>query len=148
MNLQQLNQSGRSLRDFVLTAVIALFVTGGSWWLIEEFHLFRLWQKGDSRRADRGPRPNFSIGVRFWLIAWLIGNGHWSWMLQSGAARRILTNSPDKYQIVPGYRANDSFYADEGISAGLYVSKRLQNPKYGTYDDFKVVLGGWRSRAN
>ena len=40
MNLQQLNQSGKTLREFVLTALIALLLTGISWFIIEDLNSF------------------------------------------------------------------------------------------------------------
>ena len=139
MNLQQLNQSGRSLHDFILTAVIALLFTLFTWWLMEELNGFLSWRNQAHERADRGPFPNHALVVRILIFAWMIKDGHWAWMRHTGAARRILSNSSK------GFETNYGLYEEyRGLPASVYVSKFLRDPpknKWASPWDFDV--GGW-----
>lgn len=101
MNIQQLNGSGRSLGDFIATAIVTLLLTGGSWWLTEQLRSIMIWRKRDDRglccEVSKLP-PTYTIGVRLIMLAWLVKKGCSSWMLATGAAKHILTNSNAGYQ--------------------------------------------------
>ncbi len=93
MNLQQLNGSGQFVRDFVLTALIALIITGGTWYFIEELNGYKNWQ-GTRESSKAGTKiPKLSMGRRVAMITWLVRKGHWTWMTTTGAWSRILLNS-------------------------------------------------------
>ena len=91
MNLKQLNGSGQHLRAFIITAVILLAVTGGSWFLIEQTNSYMKWQKRTLDDKYDG-NTQFALGVRLALLAWLISQGHIYWMFTSGAWWRIIAN--------------------------------------------------------
>lgn len=82
MNLQQLNGSGKSIKSFVVTALVDLIITGGSWWLLEQWSSIRAWQKRDPD-SYKSPKsaPNYSILVRAAMLTWLMAHGHSYWMV-------------------------------------------------------------------
>ena len=122
MNLQQLNGSGRSLGDFIGTAAIALVLTGGTWWIMEQLNYLLAWPKrGAEAQVPPTQHPGYAISVRLTMIAWLICNGHWSWMLKSGAGWHILINSGLGFRYK--YRYTAWAAASKDLTAGNYVSK-------------------------
>ena len=142
MNLQQLNQNGRTLKDFIVTAVVALLVTGALWWFIEEANRFRSWQKGDVKPAE------YCLTLRILLILWLVKNGHIAWMLKTGAARRILTNSPSGFIAMASTFEEEYYYKrwraeSEGLSAGAYVSIFRRQPHYYYSRPWNIRSGRW-----
>jgi len=117
MNLQQLNGNGRSLRDFVLTAILTLLVTGGAWLVSGAASSYKNWQKGRWKREkplNRLQKPEYSIAERCAMVVWLLRQGHGSWMRRSGAWWRILQNSG-----VPIVKSRDGAI----MAAGHYVSE-------------------------
>ena len=121
MNLQQLNESGRNIGSFIATAVIALILTGISWWLMEQLNSFLAWRRRGSGDQRCRERPDYVITVRLAMLGWLVCSGHWSWMRKSGAGWHILNNSNS------GFR-NKHMYsvwvkASKGLTAGDFVSK-------------------------
>lgn len=146
MNLQQLNGNGRSLGAFIGTAVIALALTGGSWWLIELLNGLLAMRKRNSEDQCGRPRSDYGITVRLAMLAWLVCNGHWSWMRKSGAGWHILTNSG------LGFRNNFNYpkwvAASKNLTAGCFVStfakkdiKELR--ELYLISPFDVSGGGW-----
>lgn len=122
MNLQQLNGSGQGLWDFLITAVLALVITGATWWVIEQLNSLRAWRRRD-RQTYKPPRknepdkrrsPDYSLLVRLTMITWLITHGHWSWMIKSGAGWCVLTNSSAE-KVAPG-SWNDGHFAGDVLS--------------------------------
>ncbi|KAL8717484.1 MAG: hypothetical protein Q9225_005277 [Loekoesia sp. 1 TL-2023] len=91
MNLQQLNGSGQSVREFMLTALIALIITGGTWYVAEAVNGYRIWQS--KRQRSEVPAPKYSMAERVAMITWLLREGYGSWMKRTGAWLRILFNS-------------------------------------------------------
>ena len=45
MNLQQLNQSGRNIWSFLVTALVSLLVTGFTWFCIEQYNSVADWKR-------------------------------------------------------------------------------------------------------
>ena len=89
MNIQQLNQSGQNLWVFIVTGVIALLITGVSWFCVEVTTTYKGWpREGSTDDLNR----NRSLAFRFALLVWLVKNGHTSWMWLSGAWLCILSN--------------------------------------------------------
>ncbi|KAL8915123.1 MAG: hypothetical protein Q9172_006952 [Xanthocarpia lactea] len=69
MNLQQLNGSGQSLVDFVLTALLALIITGGTWYVIEIVNVYRKWQEDrNQQRPGKEPSSSHSVAERIGMI--------------------------------------------------------------------------------
>lgn len=116
MNLQQLNGSGQSLRKFILTALIALIITGSTWYFVEVVNSYRNWQDKRTRRATDVPAPEYSIIERVAMIIWLVREGHWTWMTKTGAWSRILRNSNKPFR---AFYPHSTFL----ISVGDLVSK-------------------------
>lgn len=122
MNLQQLNGSGRGLGDFIGTAAIALVLTGGTWWIMEQLNYLLAWRKrGAEAQPQPTQHPDYAISVRLMMIAWLSCNGHWSWMLKSGAGWHVLINSGLGFRYK--YRFTAWAAASKDLTAGDYVSK-------------------------
>lgn len=118
MNLQQLNGSGQSLVDFVLTALLALIITGWTWYAIEVFNGYRIWQEGRGQQpTGKEPSPNYSVAERIGMIVWLVRNGHGSWTRTTGAWWRISLNNSKPFG------AN----GDSEMPAGDLVSKYSTN---------------------
>ena len=88
MNLSELNGSGKNLKDFLVTAIVALLITAVSWFLTEEINKYLLYWR---RRSQVGER--FTIGARLGMFVWLQKNGPIGWWLEAGAWWRILINS-------------------------------------------------------
>ena len=106
MNIQQINNSGHNIGAFILTAVIVLITTAISWFTMEEINQTKSWQK-ENGRTDRSQseildhKNHSKIGVRIFMIWWLIAHGHRKWAWKSKALLRILFNeSFPVYQIV------------------------------------------------
>ena len=147
MNLQQLNGSGRNFGVFIETAAIALVLTGGTWWIIEQLNYLLAWRR---RGAEAQPHltqsPDYAISVRLTMIAWLICNGHWSWMLKSGAVWHILINSSSGFRYK--YRLTAWAVASKDLTAGDYVSK-FANRNHGqlieeyAISPFDINAGRW-----
>jgi len=141
MNLQQLNGSGKNVRYFIATAFVALIITGGSWWLTEQWNTLRAWRNRDPESYEgpitlisyAHPKPNYSILVRAAMLTWLVTHGHWSWMIQSRVGWCTLTNSISRCQ------NQDKRY--EGSFAGDYLSKAIR-PGYDLYH-FKINYSRW-----
>ena len=133
MNLQQLNGNGKSIGNFITTAVIALVLTGSSWWLMEQLNSLLAWRKRGAELQHRPNRPNYSITVRLTMLAWLVWNGHWSWMRQSGAGWHILINSGSGYRKRRGFFVPDSVNASLGLTAGDFVTKFANESKQSAY---------------
>lgn len=152
MNIQQLNGSGRSLQTFVVTAIVALAITGTSWWLTEQLSSLRTWRNRDPDHYE-GPStieaygrvsPNYSLAVRIAMLVWLVRHGHSSWMTKSGAVWCVLTNSRTGFRPDPNF----SGYWPEsakGLCAGDYLSRNIRRYE-GIYRpvDFSFLGGGWK----
>ncbi len=96
MNVQQINQSGHSVWIVVITAVIALLVTGYSWSLIEGFYKVKAW-RGRSKEAVSQGRSKYGLAIRVFMIFGLIKEGHSRWMWKTNAWWQIITNSDSDF---------------------------------------------------
>ena len=72
MNLQQLNQSGQSIRSFFITAIAALLITALMWFCIVQYNSVSDWKrKEDEERhplSSRKRRPKRSVILRVALL--------------------------------------------------------------------------------
>ena len=95
MNLQQLNSSGTSIGVFLGTAVMFLFLTGVSWFILEGVQDIRVWLRrlDEDRASIIDGKEKQSIYVRLYLVWWLSRNSLFVWMIRTGAGWCILTNS-------------------------------------------------------
>ena len=95
MNLQQLNNSGKPLQTFLVTAVVILVLTGGLWLCMEEANQYRSWARRPIRHVavSSSPRPTYNLAVRVRMLVWLHCNGHWTSICKTKAWWYILANS-------------------------------------------------------
>ncbi|KAL8802171.1 MAG: hypothetical protein Q9200_006679 [Gallowayella weberi] len=131
MNLQQLNASGQPLRVFLITAVLVLFVTGASWFSIDQFNDYIAWgYNRPVRRSISDRHTDFSLAARIGMICWLVYHGHFSWMRKTGTWHLILRDSRRSCQLTHAggavYERSKFQYAVTGLTAGRYVSKFMR----------------------
>ena len=94
MNLSELNGSGRNVSAFFITAVVALLITGVAWFLLKEVNNFLRWRNKTWNASVRpAPPTQYPIGLRIYMLVWLLKRRHTLWMLRSGVLWRILINS-------------------------------------------------------
>ena len=155
MNLQQLNGNGKTIKGFLLIAAILPIVTGGSWWLVEQWNALATWcqrkyhnYKGPVTKKKYGVlAPDYSISVRVAMLRWLIRHGHWSWMVDSGAGWCILINSRTGFKLK--ITSSEVWLLQlRGQFAGDYVSKFSGRSSsvcraYDDRDPFKLTMGWW-----
>ena len=89
MNIQQLNKSGQNIWVFIVTGVIALLITGVSWFCVEVITSYKGWPKEESTDNSR---RNESLAFRLALLVWLVKNGRTTWTWHSRAWLCILSN--------------------------------------------------------
>ena len=121
MNIQQLNNSGQSIQTFIVTAVVILLLTGGSWLCMEEINQYRSWSRRHRPRRSH-THPTYNMAMRIRMLVWLYHNGHWAWARETKAWWYILVNTTAGFgsvlhHVIP--------YEDEKLSAGYYVSKYM-----------------------
>ena len=98
MNIQQINSSGHNIGVFIITAVIVLLTTAISWLTMEEINQTKAWHK-ENARTDRSKseildyKNQSRIGVRIFMVWWLIIHGHLAWAWKTKALSQILINS-------------------------------------------------------
>ena len=123
MNLEQLNGSGQPLRVFIITAVVTLAFTGGSWFVIEQVNSYLKWRKRSPDEPYDG-ETQFTLAVRLAIFATLLSIGCTSWMFRSGAWWRILINHRSRFISRYDPRIENS---DKGpLNAGEYASNYSQ----------------------
>lgn len=132
MNLQQLNASGRSLQVFVITAALALFITGASWFCVDQFNDNIAWRRRNVETAYTPPTHTSFLIVRLTMIVWLIHNGHLSWRQKSGVWPLLLRDSHREPSWYPNGLPQDARY----LSAGEYVSKFSRERRNDGFDPF------------
>ena len=123
MNIEQLNGSGQHVSVFVVTAVVALVVTGSSWFAIEQMNSYRKWRRRSPDTAYSG-KTQFALVVRLAMLAYLVSDGLLLWMFRSGAWWRILINHRSQIS-TRSTRWGDRRYHSEALTAGEYVSKNI-----------------------
>ena len=106
MNLQQLNNNGKQFWIFLITAVVALFLTFFTWLLVEHFEKLVCWRKQIGAVANnndpwpqRGKEYNILIRLNILILLFQIGHHRWAW--HSGAWLRILTNDRAGFRHIP-----------------------------------------------
>lgn len=122
MNIEQLNGNGQHVRVFIFTAVVALTITGGSWFVIEQVSSYRKWQRRSSGENYDG-NTKFSLAVRLAMIVLLLSKGHAVWMVESGAWWRVIIDHRSRF--VGRY--------DNGkgsLTAAEYVSKHIRGQRH------------------
>lgn len=143
MNIQQLNAQGKNLSDFIATAAIAVFLTGGSWLAIEQMNGFLAWRNRDRDPDHKLSAPEYDLTIRLSILMWLVKNGHWSWMLNSGAGYRILVNEISGYRPVKrGQTLDEWTHASEGVPAIEYFLKFSTNQTFRSVA-FQIQNGSW-----
>lgn len=100
MNTEKLNHNGPSLWVFIITAALALLLTGSVWASIEFCRSYAEWKKGPPeiyRKHDHvlAGRSKYSLLMRVILLAFLLLNRHWRWTWKTNAWISILSN--DRY---------------------------------------------------
>ena len=120
MNIQQLNNSGQSIQAFLVTAVIILLLTGGSWLCGEQVNRYYEWRPAETRI--------YSIAERVRLLVWLYCHGYWVWVRKTKAWWYILANSNLNHDDGFGSRLPHVVRAsDRDTSALFYVSIYMQS---------------------
>lgn len=117
MNLQQLNGSGQTLWKFVVTALVALIITGGTWYIAEAANVYRNWHRKRAEQDRLGAEDKgltYSVVERIAMIMWLLRKHHLAWMWRTGAWSKILFNST---------KPMGDDYSGRRYSAGELVSK-------------------------
>lgn len=136
MNIEQLNGNGQHIRVFIITAVVALAITGASWFVIEQVKSYRKWRRSDQEQSNR--KTQFSLSVRFALITFLFSHRHTRWMFKSGAWWRLIVNH--------GSRLSNSYETRDGtFTAGEYVSmniKECRDKVKDPYANFYLMTAG------
>ena len=103
MNLSELNGSGKNIRVFLCTAIVALLITGALWFVLEELNNYLKWRRGTHNVKER-----FALGQRIGMLVSMQQRGYTGWMWESGAWWRILINSSTRAsspRLVLGLRA-------------------------------------------
>lgn len=126
MNLQQLNQEGQQLWVFITTAALAVIITGGIWWTINQVNSVRRWIRKPELvdKSDNKRDPQYSIGVRLAMLYYLVFSGHMKWMFRSNIWLRVLANSKKV-----GDTVHDEFPPPPEYTttvAGHYISESLK----------------------
>ena len=106
MNLQQLNDNGKQIWVFLITAVVALFLTFFVWMLVEHFEKLVRWRKEIRAVANiNDPWPqrgkDYCLLIRLNILILLLQMGHHRWAWHSGAWLRILTNERAGFRQIP-----------------------------------------------
>lgn len=82
MNLQQLNQSGRNIWSFLVTALVSLLVTGFTWFCIEQYNSVADWKR--KRKEKERPwlrgEAKHSIVIRVGILFGLMRD---NWKLEA-----------------------------------------------------------------
>ena len=129
MNIEQLNGNGQHVQVFIFTAMVALTVTGGSWFVIEQANSFRKWRRRSTEEQYDG-NTHFSLAVRLAMIALLVSKGHMRWMFKSGAWWRLITDH--RSRLIGRYD-----HLKGTLTAGEYVSKHIRSQRRQPGDGFK-----------
>ena len=95
MNIYQLNRSGQNLSAFIATALTALAVTGGVWYLLEQANSYRKWREGHLRKKFLEP-TKFKLMTRINMLIWLSLSQHRYHMIRRGFWWRLLTNNKSR----------------------------------------------------
>ena len=133
MNIQQLNGNGQNIWVFFTTAVIALVITGGSWF--SSNHVAKgkaeavAWYKERALAKQLNDKTEakseYSLLLRMAMLVWLVRNGHKAWMWHSGAWIAILIDSKVPAKQSPG------IYIYEDDPDGLACKYVSEYSKYG-----------------
>ena len=71
MNLQQLNQNGQNFWSFVVTAIVALLITGFVWFSLELYNIV-VEHKHRIASTRSGPEEPIRIGVKVAILLGLV----------------------------------------------------------------------------
>ena len=97
MNIQQINGSGHNIWTFAVTSVVALLVTGLTWYSIEEINKVRVVLRKIDKDRFKGS-PEYSLAFRVFMLWWLVLDGHLSWSWKTRAWSQILGNSNSEFR--------------------------------------------------
>ena len=135
MNIQQINSSGHNIGVFIITAFIVLLTTAISWLTMEEINQTKAWHKENARtdrsKSDILDHNNQSrIGVRIFMIWWLITHGHLTWAWKSKALSQILIDSTSPISLIAKHYPVEA--PIEQQSACVYVAYYIGKWSSGT----------------
>lgn len=126
MNLEQLNGSGQHFSVFITTAIVALAVTGGTWFLIEQVPGYRKWRRRSTKEVEQyNGETRFTLVVRLAMLAYLVHHRNSQWMFKSGAWWRILVDHRSR---ICGHVLESDCW-----TAGEYVSKYSKESHTGDF---------------
>lgn len=133
MNIYQLNGSGQNLSIFLATALIALFVTGGAWYLIEQVNSYRKWRETRLKKDDCKP-TKYTLMTRINMLVWLLWSPHRYWMIEKGIWWRLLTNSSSRLCLKSEpYRRDRSWPTAADFVWGFSIVRPNYGREYGSY---------------
>lgn len=140
MNIYQLNRSGQNISVFLVTALIALVVTGGAWYLMEQVNSYLKWRTARLRKDDH-KRTKFPIMTRINMLVWVSLSRYKYWVIKRGIWWRLLTNSRSRLCSDKDTVVNPKFHptAAEFVSRYICTSGVCWEPKY--YQDSVWKLG-------
>lgn len=119
INLQQLNQSGQQLWGFIVTMLIAMLVTAGIWYCIDEVNGIRRWKGEVPKKKEKrflGPGKEYRTGARLTMLYHLWRRGHFFRMFHANVWLRVLVSN----------REWDLFHWGSSLSAAGQVERYLQ----------------------
>ena len=134
MNLQQLNAEGQPLRTFIITAILAMALTGLVWMSVVQANSVRRWLRTGEMVETSEPsksvrlrvwRPKYTIAVRLAMLCYLVRHRQTKWMFRSRIWFHILRNSGQKglHPNPDGFRRTK----EEETVAGHHVSSLIQD---------------------
>lgn len=137
MNIQQINGSGHSIWIFPVISVAALFVTGLTWYIIEEINKVRISLRKIAKDG-LGEVSNNSLAFRMFMLWWLVQNGHLSWTWETRAWKQILSNSSSEFVPLRGNKIPWTREGRELKTACDYVAYHMNSEKVSNEKPFAI----------
>ena len=137
MNIQQINSSGHNIGVFIITAVIVLLMTAISWLTLEEINRTRAWHKENARTDRRkseiiDDKNHCRIGVRLFMVWWLLAHGHLKWAWKSESLTKILFNSTSPISLTAKYDPVEApmVHQSSCVYVAYYVGRWSSGTRY------------------
>lgn len=114
MNVQQINNSGKDIRVFAVTAAVLVILAISGWGLLNAFQ-----KQWSSRAHEKEP-----IGRRFTYVISHISSGRIWWMISSGLLLGLMTDGrygfrgpkvPSRFKGIPSHYCSRMYEAGERI---------------------------------
>ena len=132
MNIQQINGSGHNIWLFAITSVVALLITGVVWYSIEEINNIRIFYR------DRRKAPRYGLAYRIYMLGWVVVNGGFPWLRQTGAWSQILSNSKNDFLPALKYKLPHGNPETPFRTACHYVAFFMSLPLWKPCDPFAL----------